>query len=272
LAALAAVAMATLVSSQLALMSVLDAERAEDAAATVAQSRFTGDLIERTVRGAVDPVLDESSATFVAVSTSQDPRVRELVRTSLVTAHQQVVDPDASPVDASSDATVRTAIVEAVTEAGAQTGVDVSTVTGALEAPSVLPEEVPSFGLRPFAENVRLLAALVVLLASLAVLAFHPRPGRGVAGLGWKFGIVFGAWFAALLVVGWIVGAVAETLFGELLDSIWSDAVPAMLLLCGAGLLLSVGLWFGGVALDGLTARRGVPAPPAHAADGTWWG
>ena len=271
-AAVAALAMASLVSSQLSLMSVLDDERADDAATKVAASRFTGDLLERTVRSAVSPVLDESSATFVAVSTSQDQRVRDVIRTSLISAHHQVVDPDSDPpAGAAGDASVRSAITDAVTQAGAQAGVDVSSVTDQIDAPTIVPDRVPTIGLRPLAENVRLVAAIVVLVASLCAIAFHPRPGRGLAGLGWKFAVVFGTWFVALLVVGWVISSIAETLFGELLDSIWSDAVPAMLLLCGAGLLLSAGVWFGGVALDGLTSRRPPPPQPAPAPDQTYW-
>jgi hypothetical protein len=268
-AALAAVAMAVLVSSQLSLMSILNADRADDAARTVAESRFTADLIERTVRSAVAPVLDESSATFIATATSRDQRVREVVRVSLVSAHHQVVDPSSQdPPGAVTDASVRTAINEAIVEAGNVAGVD---VTGAIErtdAPTVVPDRLPEFGLKPLAENARAIAAIVVVVAALAAVAIHPSPGRAVAGLGWKFGIVFGGWFVALLVIGWVIGMIAETLFGELLHAVWSDAVPAMLLLCGAGLLLCAGMWFGGVALDGLVTRRtryaGAPAEQSY--------
>jgi hypothetical protein len=272
-AALAAVAMAVLLSSQLSLMSVLDAERADDAARTVAESRFTGELIEQTVRSAVAPVLDDSTATFVATATSNDQRVREVVRISLVSAHHQVVDPSADdPSGAVTDDSVRNAISDALLAAGAEAGVDVTTVTDRVEAPGVVPDQLPAFGLRPLAETARASAAIVVVVAALLAVAIHPRPGRALAGLGWKFGIVLGAWFVALLVIGWVIGMIAETLFGELLDAVWSDAVPAMLLLCGAGLLLCLALWFGGIALDGLVTRRPryEPAPAPAPSDPYW--
>ncbi len=34
---------------------------------------------------------------------------------------------------------------------------------------------------------------------------------------------------------GWIIGLVANTLFGEMLQTVWNDAIPSMLLLVGAG-------------------------------------
>jgi hypothetical protein len=256
-AVLAAAAMAVLVSSQLSLMSVLDAERADDAARDVAESRFTGELIEQAVRSAVAPVLDDSTATLVATATSEDQHVRDIVRVSLVSAHHQVVDPDSAPPDdAVTDGSVRTAIADALVAAGVRAGVDVRSVADQVAAPSVVPDRLPEFGLRPFAENTRTIAAIAAIVAGIAAVVIHPRPGRGLAGLGWKFGIVFGVWFITLLVIGWVIDSIDETLFGELMQTVWSDAVPAMLLLCGAGLLLCAGLWFGGVALDGFVTRR----------------
>jgi hypothetical protein len=257
--------MAVLVSSQLAAMSVLDAERADAAAREVAESNFTAELLESAVYGAVAPVAGESTATIVAATTSQDPRVREMIRGSLVLAHQQVVDPDAATttlVVTGPDTSVRTAVADAVIEAGIAAGVDLTGIAEQVEAPSVLPDRLPEVGLRPMAETTRTIAAIVVLVASVLTVVVHPRPGRGLAGVGWKFGIVFGGWFVALVVVGWVIDSIASTLFGELLQAVWSDAVPAMLLLCGAGLLLCAALWFGGIALDGLT-RPATRYPPS---------
>jgi hypothetical protein len=44
------------------------------------------------------------------------------------------------------------------------------------------------------------------------------------------------------------------------------------LLLCGAGLLLCLALWFGGIALDGLVTRRPryEPAPAPAPSDPYW--
>jgi hypothetical protein len=262
-AVVAAAAMAVLVSSQLSLMSVLDADRADDAARDVAASRFTGELIEQAVRSAVAPVLDDSTAALVATTTSEDQNVRDIVRIALLSAHHQVVDPDSAPPDdAVTDDSVRTALADALVAAGVRAGVDVRGVADQVAAPNVLPDRVPKFGLRPLAENARTIAAIIAVVSGIAAVVIHPRPGRGLAGLGWKLAIVFGVWFVSLLVIGWVIDSISETLFGELMQSVWSDAAPAMLLLCGAGLLLCAGAWFGGVALDGLMTRR------PHAATG----
>src|SRR5829696_7281540 len=159
-------------------LSLLDAERADDAARTVADSRFTGELIDRTVRSAVAPVLDESTATFVATATSRDQRVREVVRISLLSAHHQVVDPSSEdPPGAVADESVRTAINEAIVEAGAVAGVDVTAAIERTDAPTVVPDRLPEFGLRPLAENTRAIAAIVLVVAVLAAVVIHPRPG-----------------------------------------------------------------------------------------------
>jgi hypothetical protein len=55
-------------------------------------------------------------------------------------------------------------------------------------------------------------------------------------------------------------------LFGEMLDTVWSDAVPSMLLLVGAGVVIGVGLVVAGIALDGFgraQRRREAGPPPA---------
>jgi len=41
-----------------------------------------------------------------------------------------------------------------------------------------------------------------------------------------------------------------------MLDTVWSDAVPSMLLLVGAGLIIGVGLWVAGTAFDGYDTHR----------------
>jgi hypothetical protein len=49
---------------------------------------------------------------------------------------------------------------------------------------------------------------------------------------------------------------VANTLFGEMLQAVWSDAVPSMLLLVGAGVTIGAGVVFAGIAADGWAAER----------------
>jgi hypothetical protein len=71
---------------------------------------------------------------------------------------------------------------------------------------------------------------------------------------------VCGAWLAGLLIAGWVIGRTTNTLFGEMIETVWSDAVGSMLLLVGAGLVIGVGVWFAGAAWlgfsRGATARR----------------
>ena len=74
--------------------------------------------------------------------------------------------------------------------------------------------------------------------------------------------MVCGAWLAGLLLTGWIIGLVANTLFGEVLQTVWNDAVPSMLLLVGAGAVIGAGIVFAGIAADGWARER--------AQRGTW--
>jgi hypothetical protein len=72
--------------------------------------------------------------------------------------------------------------------------------------------------------------------------------------------IVCGAWLVGLLVTGWIIGLVADTLFGEMLQTVWNDAVASMLLLVGAGVVIGAGVVFAGIAADGWARDRAARA------------
>lgn len=244
--------------AQLAMMSILDTQRAETAAHDVASSRFTTGLIDDTVRSAVSPVLDrELTDQVVAVATSE-PRVRDVVARSLIDAHRQLVDPSAQPLSGSVDSStaagseVDAAIESVLAEAGRRAGVDLTGVADQVRTPGVSPERLPGLALRPVAETARLTAAALALATAILTIAIHPRRGRAVSGLGWKAAAVCLTWFLGMLVAGWMIGRVADTLFGELLSSLWADASPAMVTLLLAGALLGGGAWLGGIALDGL--------------------
>jgi hypothetical protein len=263
LAVLFSIAAAVLLASQLSLMSVLDTGRAERAARDISESAFTAQLIEQTVERAIAPVVDQQIAAQVATATSTDPRVREVVRTSLVGAHRQVVDSEpTSPASGTRDQQVQTVIDDALANASAQSGVDLSGVSIQVEQTQVVPDDLPQIGLRVIAERARAIAGVLAIVFGLIAVTVHPRPGRALAGLGWKLVIVCGAWVVALLVVGWVIDRIDETLFGEMLGSIWSNAVPSMLLLVVAGVVIGVGTWLGGLALDGLSAQRSERQPP----------
>ncbi len=275
-AVLFSISAGVLLASQLSLMSVLDTGRAERAAREIADSEFTAQLIGETVEQAIGPVLgqqniDPSIAAQVATATSTDPRVREVVRTSLVAAHRQVVDAESASDVASAgddaggdqavddqviDEQVQAAIDEALAAASATSGVDLSGVTVEVGSNEVVPADLPEIGLRLIAERARAIAGVLAVVFGLIAVTVHPRPGRALAGLGWKLVIVSGTWVVALLVVGWVIDRIDQTLFGEMLGSIWSNAVPSMLLLVVAGVVIGVGTWLGGLALDGFIADR----------------
>jgi hypothetical protein len=269
-------AIAAVLAAQLALMSVLDSRRAEVAAQEIADSRFTGQLIEQTVTRAIGPVIDPQLAAQIATVTSADPQVRSVVRSSLIGAHRQVVEPStvtpttdqapdgAAPTGAGDpNEAVQAAITAAIVDAGARNGIDLSGFTDQVGTPQVVPGDLPEFGLRTVAERTRLIAGFAAITFALLAVAIHPRPGRSLAGLGLRAGIVCGAWLAGLLVAGWVIDLIADTLFGEMLESIWSAAVPSMILLTVAGVVLGAGVWFGGVALDGLSRDRRSPVGQA---------
>jgi hypothetical protein len=273
--ALASIALAALVSSQLALMSVLDEARAEVAAEQIATSRFTADVIEQTVERAVTPIAGSEIATQLATATSTDPAVTNAISSSLMGAHRLIVDPDIGTVP-DGNVAVRTAIARSVldtaTAAGldpASVGIDVASLdqssldqlgldTAAEQAglPSVVPTDVPQLGLLQVAETTRIIAALALFVFGFAAVVVHPRPGRGLRRLGITAMVVSGAWLAGLLVAGWAIGLSADTLFGEMLQTVWSDAVPSMLLLVGAGVVLGAGVAFAGIAADGWARER----------------
>jgi hypothetical protein len=273
-----AFALAALVSAQLAIMSVLDATRAERAATQIAESRFTSDVVEQTVRRAVEPVAGETVADELATAASTDPRVTAAVSDALLAAHGAMVDPDLqSPSD--SNTVVDQAIVGSVIDGAERAGIDLG-ATGLgdvtlgdvslggrrLDAiaeqaglPSVVPSDVPDLGLRRVAETTRIVALIAVLAFGLLAVFAHPRPGRSLRRLGWSALVVCGAWLVGLLVAGWVIGRTTNTLFGEMIDTVWSDAVPSMLLLVGAGMLIGAGVWVAGTVVDSATRHPSVP-------------
>ena len=264
------IALPALVSSQLALMSVLDPARAERAADQIATSRFTADVIEQTVERAVAPIAGADIASQLAIATSRDPRVTGVVSSSLMGAHRTIVDPDARSVP-DGNVAVRTAITQSVLDTATTAGfdpasvgidptnldaLDLDAVTEQAGLPSVVPTSVPRLGLQQVAETTRIIAAIAALIFGFVAVIAHPRPGRGLRRVGIAAMVVCGAWLVGLLVTGWIIGLVANTLFGEMLQTVWSDAVASMLLLVGAGVLIGAGVVLAGVALDGWARQR----------------
>ncbi len=257
-------AVAVMLSAQLGLMSVLDTAKADEAAREVAESRFTARLIAGAVERAIDPIVDDPLASQIATLTSTDPRVTEVIRRSLVVAHRQLVTPTSALTSNGGEPStggtgtvvgpdVGAVLEDALAEIGAQAGVDLTPVLGLVEPPAVVPDQLPEVDLRTIAERTRAFAAAAAVLLGIAAVVIHPRPGRALSGLGWKIGVVVAVWLVGLLVGGWVIGLVAETLFGELLASVWATAVPAMIAVLVAVLVLCVGLWFGGVAVDGFS-------------------
>jgi len=265
--ALFAIALAALVSSQLSLMSVLDPIRAEVAAEQVATSRFTADVIDQTVARAITPIAGAEVASQLATATSTDPAVTDVISSSLMTAHRTVVDPDANSAP-DGNVAVRMAIGQSVfdtaTAAGldpAAVGIDVTALDFEAAAEqagltSVVPKSVPALGLEQVARTTRIIAAIALFVFGFAAVVVHPRPGRGLRRLGITALAVCGAWLAGLLVTGWIIGLIANTLFGEMLQTVWNDAVPSMLLLVGAGAVIGAGVIFAGIAADGWAQER----------------
>ena len=264
------VSLGALVSSQLALMSVLDQARAERAAEHIATSRFTADVIDQTVERAITPIAGSDIASQLAATTSTDPQVTAVVTSSLMGAHRQVVDPDVGIVP-DGNVAVRAAIAESVLDTAAGAGLDSASagldvtsldqlgLDAAVERaglPSVVPADVPALGLRQVAETTRVVAALALFVFGFVAVIAHPRPGRGLRRLGVAALVVCGAWLVGLLVTGWLIGLTAETLFGEMLQTVWTDAVPSMLLLVGAGVVLGTGVVFAGIAADGWARAR----------------
>ncbi len=264
------IALVALVSSQLALMSVLDTARAERAADQIAASRFTADVIEKTVERAISPIVGSAIAAQLATATSTDPQVTAVVSSSLMGAHRQIVDPDVGALP-DGNVAVRTAIarsvLDAATAAGfdpATAGIDVASVDASgldaaveqVSLPSVVPTDVPDLGLQRVAETARVVGALALFVFGFVAVVAHPRPGHGLRRLGIAAVVVCGAWLVGLLVIGWIIGLVANTLFGEMLQTVWTDAVPSMLLLVGAGVVLGAGVVFAGIVADGWTQQR----------------
>ena len=269
-AAMFAIALGALVSSQLALMSVLDSARAERAADQIATSRFTADVIGQTVERAVTPIAGAEIASQLATATSTDPQVTAVVSSSLMGAHRQIVDADVGAVP-DGNVAVRTAIAQSVldtaTAAGfdpAAAGIDVTSLDqlglgAAVEqagVPSVVPTDVPNLGLQRVAETTRIIAALALFVFGFVAVIAHPRPARGLRRLGVAAVVISGAWLVGLLVTGWIIDLVANTLFGEMLQTVWKDAVPSMLLLVGGVVVLGAAVIVAGIAADGWAQQR----------------
>lgn len=264
------IALASLVSAQLSLMSVLDPVRAEQAADQVATSRFTADVIEQTVERAVAPIAGADIASQLATATSTDPQVTGVISSTLMSAHRTIVDPDARSVP-DGNVAVRTAIAQSVLDTATAAGFDPASVgidatnLDALQLdavaeqaglPSVVPTNVPSLGLQQVSETTRIIAAIALFIFGFVAVVAHPRPGRGLGRLGIAAVIVCGAWLVGLIVTGWIIGLSANTLFGEMLQTVWNDAVPSMLLLVGAGVVIGAGVVFAGFAADGWARER----------------
>jgi hypothetical protein len=264
------IALGALVSSQLSLMSVLDPARAQRAADQIATSRFTADVIAQTVERAVTPIAGDDVAARLAAVTSTDPRVTGVVSSSLIGAHRQIVDPDA-PSAPDGNVAVRRAIAQSVLDSATAAGfdpvaagidpndLDALQLDAAAEQaglPSVVPGNVPQLGLRQVAETTRVIAGVALVVFGVVAVLAHPRSGRGLRRLGVATLIVCGAWLVGLLVTGWIIDLVANTLFGEMLQTVWSDAVPSMLLLVGAGVVIGAGVVFAGIAFDGWARER----------------
>jgi hypothetical protein len=264
------IALGALVSSQLSLMSVLDPARAQRAADQIATSRFTADVIEQTVERAVTPIAGNDIAARLAAVTSTDPQVTGVVSSSLIGAHRQIVDPDA-PSAPDGNVAVRRAIAQSVLDSATAAGfdpvaagidpndLDALQLDAAAEQaglPSVVPNNVPQLGLRQVAETTRVIAGVALVVFGVVAVLAHPRSGRGLRRLGVATLIVCGAWLVGLLVTGWIIDLVANTLFGEMLQTVWNDAVPSMLLLVGAGVVIGAGVVFAGIAFDGWARER----------------
>jgi len=247
-------ALALALAAQLALMSVLDEARADEAARTVAESEFAAGLVDDAVRQAVAPTVGDQLADQIAQEASTDPRVAEVLRLGLLDAHHAIVDPDAVTSTGNDD--VEAVLDQLIGEAEARTGVDLAAVRSQLRVPSIDPRFAPDAGALPIAERVRAIAALVALVAALLAIVLHPRPGKALSGIGVVAAIVCGAWAVGLLVAGWLTSIVDDTLFGRLVRAMWTSSSPAMLLLVGAGAAIGVGLWFGGIAVDGFMRPR----------------
>jgi hypothetical protein len=268
--AMFAVALGALVSSQLSLMSVLDPVQAERAADQIATSRFTADVIAQTVERAVTPIAGPAIALQLATATSTDPQVTDVISASLMGAHEAIVDPDVGSVP-DGNVAVRTAIARSVLDTATAAGFDPATIgfdvtdVDALQLdavaqqaglPSVVPTDVPVLGLQQVAETTRIIAAIVLFVFGFGAVLVHPRPGRGLRRLGIATLAVCGAWLLGLLVTGWSIGLMANTLFGEMLQTVWNDAIPSMLLLVGAGVAIGAGVVFAGMAADGWARER----------------
>jgi hypothetical protein len=266
------ISLAALVSSQLSLMSVLDPTRAQQAADQIATSRFTADVIAQTVERAVAPIAGADIATQLATATSTDPRVTGVISSSLMGAHQIIVDPKAGAATVpDGNAAVRTAIAQSLLDSATAAGFDpaalgidatnldalqLDTVAAQAGLPSVVPTSVPSLGLQRVAETTRVIAAIALVVFGLVGVLAHPRSGRGLRRLGTSTMVVCGAWLVGLLVTGWIIERTANTLFGEMLQTVWTDAVASMLLLVGAGVVIGAGVIFAGIAADGWARQR----------------
>jgi hypothetical protein len=269
------IALAALVTSQLALMSVLDPASAERAAEQIATSRFTADVIEQTVQRAVSPIAGDDIASQLATATSANPRVTGVVSSSLMAVHRQIVDAESDPATSASPAdgnlAIQTAIAQSIFDTAIAAGVDPASfgidLTDVASLPldaaaqqeglaSLVPTDVPSLGLRLVAETTRVIAAIVMVAFGLVAVLAHPRSGRGLRRLGITITTMCGVWLVGLLLTGWIIGLVADTLFGEMLRTVWNDAVASMLLLLGAGAVLGFGITVAGMAADGWSRER----------------
>lgn len=265
-----AAAFATLLTAQLALMSVLDTARASAVAAEVAESAFVDAVIDDAVRTAVTPLTGPEIAAEVASVASADRRVRAVVADSLVAAHRQVVDPSAPTGTSGTD--VNAVVATVVDDLSSSFGIDLSPVAAQVRVPEARPEQLPAVGLRTVASLTRAIASAIALVAAAVCIAVHPRPMLGVSVIGARVAWVCGVWVVVLLAIGWLIGWLASTLFGQLLDAIWSSAAPALIGLVAGGLLLGIGTWLGARSVDGLLGGRRPPRPPPPPTPPPWQG
>lgn len=244
-----------LIGAQVTLMSVLDADRADQAATAVSTSPFAQGLVEDAVEQAVVPIAGAQLGSQIAEQASTDPRIAAAIRAGLLEAHRSVVEPSAPdpgelPVD--------TVIADLVLDAERRTGVDLDLdrIQQQLRVPTVDPRYVPDSGVRSIAERIRNVALVLTLVAVAFAVVVHPRPGRSLSFLGVITVVVCVAWGLVLLGGNWLIEAVDDTLYGQLTSELWSASLRSMVLIVAAGALVGVGLWFAGIAIDGVTRRR----------------
>ncbi len=244
-----------LLGAQVALVSVLDPVRADAAAQQVADSQVAAVLVERAVRSSLDPTLDPAVADAVVTAALDDRLIREVVRVALNDAHRQLIDdPEVTTGDGNQQ--VATAIDETILRIGADNGIDRSGVLASAPSPSVVPVRIPEVNLQRGAEQIRILAGAVALLAAVLVIAVHPRRALGLSSLGARAGVATAIWLAGVASAGWLLGRFGGSLLGDVLVRMWSASMGGVMTVLAAIAVLCFGVWLGGRAIDGLVRGR----------------